>query len=589
MTRLRQGNRFHWAFTVSLVAALAVISPFFFLGQASGHDFQFHVASWLDVAQQWHAGVVFPRWAALANFGYGEPRFIFYPPLSWCLGAALGSVLPWSAVPATFIFLCLVFAGVSMFRLASAWLSPAGAVAAAVLYVVNPYQLVVVYIRSDFAELIAASLLPLALHFVLRCAGFDGEKPTVGVRGSWRNVVPLAICYGAIWLANAPAAVIASYALGFLLVLCAVFRRSFWPLETGLAGLVLGLMLAAFYVLPAAHEQAWVNINQAISAGFRPAENFLFTWGLDPEHNLVNLEISAVAILMITLTGIGATISHRRNRSVRFIWIALFALAAVSVLLMFPLSGAVWQYAPKLRFLQFPWRWMLVLGVSFAFFAAETIVTSRHRVAVALVCAVLLAGTGVGIASASYWDSDDLSDVVTAVSSGRGYQGTDEYCTLGADQTELPLKAPLVALLPGDSPRKPGTLRASPEPDGWSMETWRPDRKVFLVDVSAPTKATVRLLNYPAWQVRVNGVRAQSESGPISGQMIVAVPEGKSHVEIRFGRTRDRTLGGTLSGIAVLVLACLAAGSRRGDRAKQAQLSGGLRLRDERRGLPPYR
>jgi len=76
------------------LAAAAVIAPMLFRGNASGHDFQFHIASWLEVSRQWHEGVFYPRWAAFANFGHGEPRFIFYPPLSWMAGAALGNVLP---------------------------------------------------------------------------------------------------------------------------------------------------------------------------------------------------------------------------------------------------------------------------------------------------------------------------------------------------------------------------------------------------------------------------------------------------------------------------------------------------------------
>ncbi len=513
--------------------------------------------------------MIFPRWAVWANYGYGEPRFIFYPPLSWCLGAGLGLFLPWKAVPATFIFLCLVLAGVSMFRLARAWLSPAGTIAATVLYVAGPYQLVLVYYRSDFAELLAAALFPLAMHYAIRCgghggAGYNGEKIAGGAREPLRSVVFLAIAYGAIWRGNAPAAVVASYGLAFLLALCSILRRSFRPLFTGLAALALGLMLAGVYVLPAAYEQAWVNIDQAVSAGYRPAENFLFTWILNPEHNLVNLEISAVAVLMIALTGVSAVVSHHRTGSSRFIWVAMFALAVISTLLMFPESAAVWQFAPKLRFVQFPWRWLLPLGVSLAFFLGESVATSRGRLAVVLGCAAVFAGTGVLIARATYWDSDDLQDVLAAVSSGQGYEGTYEYCTRGGDQTDLPAGAPLVSFLPDEPFANASGRPESPQPESASVEVWQPERKVLAIDAPSPVHAAVRLLNYPAWRIRVNGVPVESESDPDTAQMIVPLPAGRSRVEVRLVRTADRTVGGALSGVAALLLIAMAGfGSRR--------------------------
>ncbi|HUD99817.1 MAG TPA: hypothetical protein VMR62_09605, partial [Bryobacteraceae bacterium] len=75
-----------------LVAALVATGPQLFLGNSCGHDFDFHLVSWLDAQQCWREGIVYPHWSPSANFGAGEPRFIFYPPLSWMLGAALGLV-----------------------------------------------------------------------------------------------------------------------------------------------------------------------------------------------------------------------------------------------------------------------------------------------------------------------------------------------------------------------------------------------------------------------------------------------------------------------------------------------------------------
>src|SRR5262249_44475769 len=107
---------------VSAVTAFAVVLPFFFLGIPSGHDFAFHMNSWMEVHNQWRQGIVYPRWADLAHFEYGEARFLFYPPASWMLGAVLGTFLPWKAVPGTFIWIVLSLSGICMYRLARRWL-----------------------------------------------------------------------------------------------------------------------------------------------------------------------------------------------------------------------------------------------------------------------------------------------------------------------------------------------------------------------------------------------------------------------------------------------------------------------------------
>src|SRR2546422_6230744 len=201
-----------------MAAALAVVAPFFFLGTASGHDLEFHLSSWMDVARQWHEGVLYPRWAAWANYGFGEARFIFYPPASWLLGAALGSILPWKEAPGAFVWLVLTLAGASMFRLAREWMPAGEAARAAVLYAVNPYHLVVVYFRSAYAELLASALFPLVVLNAVRI-GRD-PSPDAG-RGAGnlpprtlrRDMAGLGPRFAAVWVCNAPPAGITNHSL----------------------------------------------------------------------------------------------------------------------------------------------------------------------------------------------------------------------------------------------------------------------------------------------------------------------------------------------------------------------------------------
>src|ERR1700676_955429 len=119
---------------IVMATAFLVIVPFFFLGNPSGHDFEFHLNSWMEALGQWRQGILYPRWAALGWYGYGEARFIFYSPASWTVGATLGALLPWKAVSGAYIWVALALSGCSMFLLARRWLDRRDAIFTAALY-----------------------------------------------------------------------------------------------------------------------------------------------------------------------------------------------------------------------------------------------------------------------------------------------------------------------------------------------------------------------------------------------------------------------------------------------------------------------
>jgi hypothetical protein len=531
------------------VAATAVIAPMFFLGNASGHDFQFHLASWLDVAGQWHQGTFFPRWAEWANWGYGEPRFIFYPPGSWMLGATLGSLLPWRMAPGAFIWLALLLAGWSMWRFAREWLAPREAVAAAVLYAVNPYHLIIVYYRSDFAELLASALLPLALWGAVRL-----------LREGWRGLQFLAIPFALIWLANAPAAVLATYSLMLLFFVASLLQRSIRPLLFGGISMAAGFGLAAFYIFPAAYEQRWVQIHQALADLLSPDQNFLFTRAIDPEFLIFNWKVSGVAMGVMLLTGIAAVIVARRRREFPELWWMLLALGTTAVLLMFPPSMFLWRWLPKLEFVQFPWRWLGVLDFVFAFFLAAAIGGAKRPWLGGLAIALALATLAAALVNDGWWDSEDIPVLTRGIQSGRGYEGTDEYQPLGCDRYELPGADPLGEMIAKPAPRvqqfDEETHLFKPAPENpVQVERWTANEKRFAAHEAAPTTLAVRLLNYPGWKVQVDGGTVSPDAAPETAQMLVAIPAGVHQVEVQFTSTWDRTAGAMISAIFAILLA----------------------------------
>jgi len=531
------------------LAATAVVAPFAFLGNASGHDFTFHVASWLDVAHQWREGILYPRWAEWANWGLGEPRFIFYPPASWLVGAALVTLFPPWLAPGLFIWLALVLASLSMWKLAREWLPDSEATAAAVFFVVNPYHLVIVYYRSDFAELMASALFPLLAWACFRA-----------LRDGWRGVPILAAIFAAIWLTNAPAGVMATYSLVLLSGVACLSRRNLGPALSAAAAMAGGFGLAAFYILPAAWEQRWVQIKEILAANLRPEQNFLFTHANDPEFVLFNWKVSSVAFGMILVTCVAAVFVSRRRRNFPELWWMMASVGAACILFMSRISSPLWRYLPELRFLQFPWRWLVPFGMVFAIFAAAAVASMRRAWIWWTVLAVAIAGTGAAIVHDAWWDTEDVPNLTEAIASGHGYEGTDEYAPLGCNHYLLPQGGPASDDEPG--PPNPALARLDtasgkivPASDvALHVQIWSAEHKEFTIDSAGAAKLAVRLIDYPAWQVRVDGRESVTEKLPKTAQMILPVAVGNHSVAITFRRTWDRTAGVVVSAVSLLVL-----------------------------------
>ena len=516
----------------------------FLFGYHHGHDLEIHLQSWMDAAAQLRHANLYPRWATEANYGFGEPRFIFYPPVSWMLGAVLGLLLPWRIVPAVFIWLTTILAALAMRKFAADWLPPRVALMAGILYAFNPYFVLTAYTRCAFGELLASALFPFLLWGALRIQ--RDPRKSVGI---------IAVSIATIWLANLPAGVIATYSLLCVLVVLALVQRSIRPVLYGGIAAVMGLGLAAFSLLPAAWEQKWVNIAAVSARSFLFSSNFLFSKVAAPEAYEFNHRLSPLAVLLILAAIVSAIAARQLRKRLPTLWWSLAVLCGISGLLMFRVSSPVWHIVPELRYLQFPWRWLFPLCASTVLLIALAIGESKKaRFAWAAVAFIVLV-LDASIVHTKQWFPHSVEAIAERFQSGAGYAGLREYAPL-TKRDALPANAPVVFI-------------PDQETQGWhaiQVESWSAEEKRILANLVRPTAVDLKLLAYPAWQADVNGKPVALQTNPRTGQVTVWLPVGASRTEIIFAQTRDRTVGiviSALSGAALLAFWKLSAAKRK--------------------------
>ncbi len=567
---------------VLLIAAAIATAPLRIYNFSCGHDFDFHLVSWLDALHSWHQGILDPHWSASPNYGAGEPRFLFYPPLTWMLGAALGTVFTWMVVPYVMTFILLAATGFATRALARQVMNDGPATLAGCFALFSGYTLFTVYERSAYAELSGGFWIPLLLLLILREGNRDrSEIGSVFQRFFAGSAIPVAIVLAGCWLSNAPVGVMASYLLAAVALVVAALCQSWIPVLRAFVGAALGLALDAFYLVPAAWEQRWVAIRQATDdPGLLIENSFLFGRHYLPgleQHDFELWKVSAVGLAMIAVALIALLICWRRKRlpGNPSWWIPLALIPVVVLMLQLPISLFIWNSLPKLRFLQFPWRWLLVVEAPMGIFVANAVwMTTRWwRNLILVACCFVFLGSA-GFAGIAFYQNCDPEDstpfVVGAVVTGRGTEGTDEYAPPDADNELVAMDLPAACLVANPTiPLGGGDPDLTPQ---WSSEqgsclaTFPFDTangpiqsQHKRVNATAPQAGflVLRLREYPAWSIRVNGVAITARPLRQDGLMAIPIPSGPISLSVDWNTTTDVRVGRWISFFAIMLVTTL--------------------------------
>jgi hypothetical protein len=544
------------------LAALIAVLPLILNGCSCGHDFSFHLLNWMEANRQFAHGNLHPHWAFSPAYNAGEPRFVFYPPLSWAIGALLGFLMPWAWTPVAYTWLALTATGLALYRLAREFSTPNAALIAAAFYLVNPYLLFTAYERTAYAELLAAAWIPLLLLGILR------RRVTIaGI------AIPIAL----LWLTNDPAAVMSCYALvlltlGRLVTHCIrPHTESTSPLRlatTAATGTLLGLSLSSFYLLPAAFERRYIQIAAILAPGTRIESNFLFHHTASPIHNAILNTASLIAVALLVLTAVSLAIAaayssqaHREgSKPPTNLLFLLTTLAIAIAILLIPLSNPIWQHLPELRFLQFPWRLLTilaaVLNLALALALASLNIKAIPAVASSLAITALLAFPGFHLFRQYCAPQKSPAGILANFRAHSGTMPSGEYTPIAASNQSLNQANPPFWLLPSqlDAVNASAPANAAPGPAPASLT----------LNISQPQILVLNLRDYPAWRITLNHTIFATHLRRSDGLIAIPVPVGLNRITVTYSRNLDQTIGDILSVFSLtLLLASLLLKSRR--------------------------
>ena len=518
-----------------------------------GHDTGFHIFQSFQFLQGLENGSFYPRWAADANNGYGSPNFIFYAPLTYYLISFVHLWEP-SVIMSMVWVICAGFflSGLSMFIVARKMFGNPGSLLSAVVYQMLPFHLIDLYYRGSFAELLTYSVLPLFFYFLMKTSSPEGSRVSMaGLSLSYAGLILTHLATGFIFTV---------FAGGYLLhELCCPGNRKTVFKTAG--SLLVGLGISAVYLGPAVLERKFVHIGVLPKYIYSYAGIFLFD-SRAPLHELffrflyITVILEAFLILLILLLPRKLSSMEKRTDSSRFL---IFAFIG-AFFLTTPLSGPVWHLIPQLPFLQFPWRWIIVMEVSLCILIARTysfekVQDSRPakflKSFIVIILTLFAQLPMQNIQAASISEADFLR--LDRMSQWRNIMDEKpEY---------LPVWANLKHIRTRDRHDRIVTISGR---NTTRVTEWAPEDRTIEVRALSDTVIRISSYYYPGWEVTVDGEKKPIDVEKETGALLVHVSEGDHTIRTTFGDTRFRSIakyGSLLSLLFLIPVTMLFGGS----------------------------
>lgn len=534
-------------FCILLIAIFAFIamrsliaSPFF-----TSHDGFTHTARIAAYYDTLKSGQFPPRWANNLNGNLGSPIFNYSYPLPYFIGSMLHELnITYEDSFRILLIVPYLLSGLTAFLWLKNKFGAFPALVGSIFYLWTPYRFLNIYVRGAIAENLAHTFLPLIL--------LAGDKIFAGKKIKfWFIVLTLSLALMLLSHNVVSAIFLPVFVLYCLLQL--LNTRKIKLFLVSVFAIVISFLISGFIYLPDLFELGFVRFSQGISYytdHFVSLGQLIYSpWGYGFDlpgfhQDGLSFQLGLANLLLLVCFALAFLIKRKDKNHEALFFVALF-LGVLFLVVFHPLSRPVWQALPVMKsIVDFPWRFLGLGPLIFAFFASHTVKNFRFLGALLLV-AVLVANRNhlrvnevVTYGDASY---DNYTGSATATS--------NEYTPFWHNSNSgIPHTSPKIALMSGDA-----TFKIIKD---------TPSEVVITAVAKNPSELRINRFFFPEtnitggkWEIIKNRTTVESpgtfdDTGTI--RLFVKPPGGTYTLE--FSDTPLRTFANFLSLMALLAL-----------------------------------
>ncbi len=537
------------------------------------HDAVIHFQRTEALAGALQAGVIYPRWFPDLMFGYGIPVLNYYSPGLYYPSALL-HLAGLDLVSSMRFTLSLGFAisALWMFRLVRLYVSLWPAIVSVICFQFFPYRFYDLFIRGAFPEFSAFFWLPLIALCTIQAA--TAGKKAWGASSYPMSLAKAGLAWAGLIVTHNLTMLMALLLFGAALTLYTVFQQRaraslLCILGSSLAPVVLGIILTAWYILPALLELRWVLAGHGLSSGLSLPHLLslreLIDFGIFYTYIIPTLRPKLPIYIIPTALAALVAVPTMRSRNLRLFTLVSLPSTLGVVWMMTEASAWFWIRGELLlEHIRFSWRWQIFAALGVALLLAASLESLRQSARVRatvvpflsiLISVYLFACSSVRL---DYESNEDISYQADWPLSTLDWLWYESNSPWGKDF--LPIWAAEEILDIAEAGRKPWQLPQDLAQIG-SAEVVPTSESHLHQRYLVTTQQTFRLLfhqfHFPPWRISVDG--AQVDAQPATGLALasVEIPPGIHEVEIAWKATSSVWLGRLLTAAGWLVVLIL--------------------------------